>query len=208
MPKKQSSPSSQVQQSEPKKEENKPVKKYTAGEAKKIVSEFAESMLGTQTALSKYADKFANYNSLGEKEKEEIEKEIATIAFAFGVETGLIISSCAGETFQKLAFEMKKELEKEFDCRSISEKALVDLAVGAYIRNMSYTWRMDGIQKHLGRDQDGYRNYLSREIDRSHRHYISAIETLRAIKQPLLKVNIKTNNAFVGEKQQFNDNRS
>lgn len=190
-----------------KKEETRPVKKYTIEDVKNIVFEYTEATLGTKAVLEKHANKLENYGSLNEEEKQKMNEELSALAFAFGIETGHVISSCVGETYQKLALEMKKKLEKEFNCQSISDKALVDLAVSAYIRNIRYTWKMDGNQKYLGHEHDSYRNYLSREIDRSHRHYISAIETLRMIKQPSLKVNIKTNNAFVGEKQQFNNNQ-
>ncbi len=63
---------------------------------------------------------------------------------------------------------------------------------------------MEYNQKHVGAQYDGYRNYLSKELDRAHRQFLSALETLKAIQQPAMKVNIKTNTAFVGENQQFN----
>jgi len=47
---------------------------------------------------------------------------------------------------------------------------------------------------------------MSKEVDRANRHFLSALQTLKEIKQPELKVNIKTNAAFFGEKQEFNNN--
>jgi len=192
------------------KEDLAPVKKFTPDDAKNFALECTEETIGIKPALRKYANNFMgkDYKSLSEKDRAEMRKQIVDIAFAYGVETGHVISSCVDEPFQKIAVQMKKELEKEFDCKSYSEKALVDLAVNGYVRVMRYSWKMEGNQKYIGQKYDGYRNYLSHEIDRSQRHYISAIETLKFMKQPSLRVNIKTNNAFVGENQQFNNNQS
>ncbi|MGW8185008.1 MAG: hypothetical protein ACWGHO_02760 [Candidatus Moraniibacteriota bacterium] len=207
MSKKQSSPSSQVQKTEPKREII-PAKKYSLEDAKNFTLECTEETIGIKSVLRKYANNFMgkDFSSLTEKDKEEMNEHLTTISFAYGVETGHIVSSCTNESFQKMAFQMKKELEKEFDCKSYSEKALVDLAVNGYVRAMRYSWKMEGNQTYIGQKYDGYRNYLSHEIDRAQRHYISAIETLKFMKQPSLRVNIKTNNAFVGENQQFNNN--
>lgn len=209
MTKKQSSPSSQVRKTEPKKELS-PSKKYSIEDAKNFIFECTEETIGIKPALKKYANNFMgkDYKSLSEKDKAAMNTQITDIAFACGVETGHVISTCVNVSFQKIAVQMKKELEKEFDCKTYSEKALADLAVNGYVRAMWSTWKMDGNQKYIGQKYDGYRNYLSHEIDRAQRHYISAIETLKHMKQPSLRVNIKTNNAFVGENQQFNNNQN
>lgn len=47
---------------------------------------------------------------------------------------------------------------------------------------------------------------LSKETDSANRRLIMNIVLLKEMKQPALKINIKTNNAFVGDKQQFNNN--
>ena len=188
-----------------KKEEEKPIRKFTKEDAKTLVFDCAEETLGINAALEKFASKnMGKFKALSEAEKQKMNEEMTALSFRFGIETGHTLSSCVSNTFQGLALQMKRGLETEFECKSYSEKALVDLAVNAYIRVMRYSWKMDGNQEYIGQKYDGYRNYLSHEIDRAHRHYISAIETLKCMKQPTMNVSIKTNTAFVGEKQQFN----
>jgi hypothetical protein len=184
-------------------------KEITAEEMKEHVFACVDDTIGTLPVLKRCASKWGNgRKDLEEKEKQKMLEEFTTLSFAFGVENGHTISSCVNKSFQMMAVEMKKELEKEFDCKNYSEKALVDLAVNGYVRVMCHSWKMDGNQAYIGQKYDSYRNYLSHEIDRSHRHYISAIETLKFLKQPTLKVNIKTNNAFVSENQQFNNHQN
>lgn len=72
---------------------------------------------------------------------------------------------------------------------------------------MSYSKLMEGHKEPewLSHERVAFLNFYSKEVDRSHRQFISAIETLKLMRQPSLRVNIKTNNAFVGENQQFNN---
>jgi hypothetical protein len=172
---------------------------------KELVLKCANETFGLESALIKYGQKYQGNVSLSKEDQQKATEELTNLSFAFGVENGHIVSSCVNEAFQKLAVKMKREIESEFDCRTYSEKALVDLAVTAYTRNMHYTWKMNANQEYLGQKYDSYRNYLSHEIDRSHRHYISAIETLKAMKQLSFSVNIKTQNAFVAQNQQLNN---
>lgn len=188
--------------------DNKLIKKCSVDEARESVFRCVKAVLGTEALLKNFADKIGNFDSLKEEGHQKMNEELTDLSFAFGVETGYAVSNSAGEPYEKLALEMKRGIEKEFDCQSISEKALVDLAVNAYIRNLRYSWKMNENQTYLGQKFDGYRNYLSKEIDRAQRHYISAIETLKCFKQSSLKVSVKTNNAFIGENQQFNNNQN
>jgi len=49
---------------------------------------------------------------------------------------------------------------------------------------------------------------LNRDVDLANRRLNMNIVMLKEIKQPAMKVNIKTNNAFVSENQQFNNNQN
>ncbi|NTV40774.1 MAG: hypothetical protein HGA61_00675 [Candidatus Moranbacteria bacterium] len=128
------------------------------------------------------------------------------VALAFSLESGCILAESVPERYKSFCFELKKKLEQEFDCQTASEKAIVEQAVNAHIKTLSYSRLMNKHKEpeHLSPDKVNMLNFYSREIDRAHRQYISAIETLKFMKQPSLKVNIKTNNAFLAENQQFN----
>jgi len=55
---------------------------------------------------------------------------------------------------------------------------------------------------------NNFLSIMSKDVDRANRHFITALETLKQFKQPQLKVNVKTKNAFIAEKQQFNNNQN
>jgi hypothetical protein len=206
MSKKQSSLSSQVRKSEPKKEVI-PVKKFTAQEAKSFILESTRTTVDPDELLKQFANEYMPLMYANDDSKqEEIMKKLTELSFAFSSETGYTLMKAVVEEQRGLALQMKRDLQNEFDCKTPSEKALIDLMVNSYIKKLHYSNRMVHNQQYVGHQYDSYRNYLSKEIDRSYRQFISALETLKFIKQPSMKVNIKTNNAFVGEKQQFNNN--
>ena len=161
-----------------KKEEIKPEKKYGVADAKDFIIHSTKASSDPNENLARFAQTY--------------------------LAEGYVLMNSLGSDYQGLAFQMKKDLQQEFNCIKPSEKALVDIIVNAYVRKLTYSNKMERNQKYLGSEQDGYRNYLSKELDRAHRQFLSALETLKAIQQPAMNVNIKTNTAFVGENQQFN----
>ena len=99
-----------------------------------------------------------------------------------------------------------QDLEKEFKCKSPSDKALVDLIANSYVRKLSYSRKLETTKPCTGKDYDRYREFLSKEVDRAHRQFLSALEMLRAIKQP--KLNLRVTNAFLAHQQQINTKRN
>lgn len=59
----------------------------------------------------------------------------------------------------------------------------------------------------ISENHRGYYSILSKELDRANRHFLSAYQTLIYLKQPPLKVQVKTTNAFIAQAQQFNANK-
>jgi hypothetical protein len=190
-----------------KKEEVKPVKKYTIQEAKNFILECAKTPADPDLVLKQFANDYMPLiYSNDDCKEEEITKKLTELSLALGLETGHALMESVTETHIGLALQMKRDLQEEFNCKTPSEKALVDLAVSSYLSKLHYTKLLRLNQTTSSSDHNGYRNSASKEIDRAHRQFISTIETLKFMKQPSLKVNIKTNNAFVGENQQFNNN--
>lgn len=191
-----------------KKEEPKPIQEYKIEDAKSYILNISTST-DTRATLQKFANQYLpliQAGTISKEQEEKMIKEIVEISQSLGVETGFSLMNSVNDENYGLANELKRNLEKEFNCNSYSEKMLVDLMANSYMRKLTYSKRMDNNQKYVGHQYDSYRNYLSKEIDRAHRQFISAIETLKFMKQPSMRVNIKTNNAFVGENQQFNNN--
>ncbi len=129
------------------------------------------------------------------------------LSLIFSLDSGQALIESVNEKHKNLSLEMKESLEAEFDCVTPSGKALVDLTVNAYVKKMSCSHTIEAIKLSQKGAHIGYLNFLSREVDRAHRQFLSGIETLKFMKQPTLKINLKAENAFIGDNQQFNSNK-
>ncbi len=182
-------------------------KKYGVADAKDFIISSTKAISDPDENLARFAEKYLPVVHTGkydQKTKEGMHKSIEELSATFSLDTGYILMRSVDGNYHGLASQMKRDLQGEFDCKKPSEKALVDIIVNAYVRKLVYSNKMENNQKYVGAQYDGYRNYLSKELDRAHRQFLSALETLKAIQQPAMNVSIKTNTAFVGENQQFN----
>ncbi len=142
----------------------------------------------------------------GEKASDEVTKNLQAVSRAYSLESGHMLMESVEIEYHQLALQMKIDLEKEFNCKTPSEQALTDQVVISYIRKLTFSRHLEEhkAQRVLSHERNGYLNFISKEVDRAHRQFLSALETLKAIKQPPFKVNVKTQNAFIAENQQFN----
>lgn len=191
-----------------KKEETKPAKKFSSDEVKKLALDGALSYFGMTEKIRKLGNETLPGNFAGKISDKQVNEEMDAVSKSLSLETGHVMLESVNDNYHSLAFQMKQDFHKEFECKTASEKALADLAVSSYISKLHYSKLLRLNQTSSGSDHNGYRNFASKEIDRAHRQFISTVETLKALKQPALRVNVKTNNAFIGENQQFNNNQN
>lgn len=185
-------------------------KKIPLEDLKRIVINSFTRDIDSKSILEKLSSvQLSDFYKTKEQDK-ALENNFEKVALAFSLESGYILAESVPERYDSFCFEFKKKLEQEFDCQTASEKAMVEQAVNAHIKTLSYSRLMNKHREpdYLSPDKVNMLNFYSREIDRAHRQYISAIETLKFMKQPSLKVNIKTNNAFLAENQQFNSHKN
>ncbi len=128
----------------------------------------------------------------------------------YGIDNDMSVIFFANQEHRGLIINLRRELIKEYKCETYSEKALVDLATNAYARNLLYSKKMLGLKdpEFVSSERNGFMSFLSKEVDRANRHFITALETLIQIKRPELKVNVKTNTAFIAQNQQINANQN
>jgi hypothetical protein len=109
-----------------------------------------------------------------------------------------------------MALQLATELELEFKATSSSEKMLVHMAVQSFVRmnKCSRLMTVNTPSPHIWHECAHHMSVYSKEIDKAFRQNIAALQTLKAMKQPAIKVNIKTNNAFVAENMQNNSTLS
>lgn len=180
-------------------------KPLTPEQVKEIVMLSATSSIDVSKNMQELSKELPKW--LGKVPPKEVSENVDKVSLALSLETGHILAESVGVRVRGFSLALKKELEKEFDCKTPSEKALVDQAVNSHIRKLEYSKLMNGYREPewLSHERVALLSFYSKEIDRAHRQFLSAIEILKAIKQPALKVNVRAQNAFVAENQQLNN---
>ncbi len=123
-----------------KKEEINPEKKYSVADAKDFILNSTKASTDPNENLAKFAEKYLPAvlkGKLDKKTEEEVLKSIGELSMTLGLDTGYILMNSLGSDYQGLAFQMKKDLQQEFNCIKPSEKALVDIIVNAYVRKLT-----------------------------------------------------------------------
>ena len=116
---------------------------------------------------------------------------------------GLLMMSVIPERFRIFALEFSKNLQKEYQCKTQSEKSIAEMTSLNYVRVLEI---QDRINSYLGKGSASdtgvkFLSVMSKELDRAERHYITSLQLLRMLKIPPLQMNIKTNMAVVGQNQ-------
>jgi hypothetical protein len=139
--------------------------------------------------------------------RQEFLDKLHNLALNDGLKSGYALTDSLSKNYQGLAYEMRKSFLEEFDCQKAHEKALVDQIVNAYARKMHLSKMMMTNQSfsYYEGERTNHFYFLSKEIDRAHRQFLSALETLQALKQPPLKINLRAHNAFLAQNQQLNN---
>lgn len=152
---------------------------------------------------------FAFYS--GEGTHEFLEKNLMNMPpdklskaiYSHGLDTLAMLTDSVMERNRASTMDFYRQLTEEYDCQTPSEKALAQVAANAYMRVMeaSHTFVSAKNLTELGPIRNGYYGMMSKELDRANRHFISALTLLKQMKAPPLKINIKTNNAFIAKNQ-------
>lgn len=109
--------------------------------------------------------------------------------------------------YRPMVFKFVRGLIQEYGLTTPSEIMLAEIATNAQIRVLSVSARLNTFvwDENIPTPAKGmYLSALSKELDRANRTYFSAMTLLKQLKNPPLKVSIKTNNAYVAQNQQFN----
>ena len=191
--------------------EKQALQTYTAQEVKESVLKM--SITGAvDHALHKLGNGLLSKWSQGPlEERRKVEKEFQEQASAvmYGFETDSHITMMEGfsERFRGGAKEICKQFIQDFDCKNSAEKILAETAAIAFMRYLDGSRRLNGcmdIAEYISDERTRYLAYLSKQMDRSHRQYLSTLLTLKQLKAPTIEMNIRAKTAFVSQNQQIN----
>lgn len=121
----------------------------------------------------------------------------------FEFENGALITEAVSERYKTFVISLSRQFQKEFNCKTASEKAIVELAVVSYIRTIEIQRMMKNYLDQNSSSGIGVQFFatLSKELDRANRHFLTAVQALRMTKQQTMHVNVKTQTAVIGQNQ-------
>ena len=192
--------------------ENRVLETYRPDEAKKIVLGRGLIQGDADAVLLKLGNEILpKYIHGTVKEKADVKKEmdelLSAAFYAFETETHIALTEGFPERLRGGAKEICKQFIHDFDCKNNAEKILAETAAIAFMRYLDGSRRLNGcmdVDEYISDGRTRYLGYLSKQMDRAHRQYLSTIMTLKQLKAPTIEMNIKTNTAFVSQNQQIN----
>jgi hypothetical protein len=191
---------------------NVAIEKTTPEKLKKYLDSAAYILAGghPELIMQELDEKILPRIMTGKMLTPQMAENIKKALMDYGLDTNYPITETVAKRYGPLVIEFGHQLIKEYDCKTPSEKALAQVAVGAYGRILDYSTKLAGslMQDWFIEERLHFFSILSKEIDRAERQFITALVTLRQIKTPSLEINVKTKNAFVAQNQQLNINPS
>lgn len=142
------------------------------------------------------------------KELEKTTDILLEVEMAYGLENHFPLLQLVAKRYMPLVIEFAKQLTIEYDCKTPSERALVQITVIAYAKILEFTGRLsDNLNANdpwLSHEKNGLKSVLGKELDRANRRFITALTTLKQLKAPSLEISVKAKTAFVAQNQQIN----
>jgi|SRR3989344_7248666 len=116
---------------------------------------------------------------------------------------GVLMATVISEQYRTFAVGLMRDIEKEFNCQTESQKATVELAVVSYVRLLEAQRRFNNVLQldKIDPIATQYLSIMSKEIDRATRHYLTAIQALNTMNQPKLQLTLRADTAVVGQNQ-------
>ncbi|NCA93644.1 MAG: hypothetical protein EOM84_00535 [Sphingobacteriia bacterium] len=123
------------------KNNNELIKKFTIEEAQEIAIDSALGHFGIKGTIKELTEKQLPAYFAGDKKIENVNENITKVSRALSLDSGHALVESVDDLYQGFALQMKEDLEKEFQCKTTSEKALVYQAVNSFMRKLTYVAR-------------------------------------------------------------------
>lgn len=186
---------------------------YTPEEARRTLENILAVNSDPQVVFDKLAEEVIPKLINGsDKEKNWAKDEISCRSeeaiMALGLTNHYHLIPTADKQYAALALSMTRQIEKDYDCKTATEKATAEVITIAYIKMIDSSRMFTDWSENKGtlkmKDRIGYLEVMSRQTDRACRQFIAGLALLKQMKQPPLEVTIRTKNTFVANNQQIN----
>lgn len=185
-------------------------KDYTPEKIRDMVRKDLQLTCDPEYILETTTKKVNAYLAASDEEAERIKKDMLEshhgVLVSLGLETHYPLAEIVSKDIQPLVIAAARQIEKEYDCKTASEKIIVQTIAGAYGKIIDYSRQLNTCLREVGvsNEKNGFYGMISKELDRAHRQLITALATLRQIKNPPIELNVKAKTAFVAQNQQIN----
>ncbi len=145
--------------------------------------------------------------------KEEVENISDELVMMHGLENGYWVSHISYNKHASTLSRVREKIINENDCKNTIELMIVDRIVASYWRIIRY----ETILNRFVENEKGQFSFsqlsinalkeVNKGLEIAHRQHSNNIILLKELKQPNLKVTVKTDNAYFAENQQINNNK-
>lgn len=124
-------------------------------------------------------------------------------------DNGALLTMTVPDYCKTFGIDLMRKFQNEYGCVTASEKATTELVAINYCRTLEIQRRVNNLlsKDSLGRIDLEFFSILCKELDRANRHYLSAVQALKVMKQPQFQLNIKTDTAILGNNQLIQENK-
>lgn len=143
-------------------------------------------------------------NELKENNQKPSKSEVSKRALTLNeFNSGALLITSLEENYRTLAIDLSIKIQKEFDCKSTIEKTLAESISMYYVQSLFLTSKVTRYLELSSITDMGirYLAVISKELDRTNRHYLTSMQALREMKQPPMSLTVKATTAVVGNNQ-------
>ncbi len=194
-----------------KKESKALIRKYTPEEVRKILKRnpvvYSPELLLKELGEDLLPIHFDGTAKEKSKTREILTQKYSQALMATEFDSNMALVYGVPEDYRPMAMQLFREFVEEYECKTSSEKAIVEVMVNSYSKIMVYSRKFLGCVEggeYLSDARTRYLAMMSKELDRAHRQFNIALMTLKQIKSPVFDINVKAKTAFIAQNQQIN----
>ena len=168
------------------------------GDLKENIRQLGDNILPKLSSSGGNSEVKDNLNAVGME---------ALVSLGVQTHAGLMISF--SQEYRGLAKELTMQIIDEYDCTTNLEKMQAEMIAHGFVRTLDCSKRLNSCMdagEYITSERTKHLGMLSKQLDRSHRQYTSALMMLKNMKAPSIEMKIKANTAFVSQNQQINAN--
>ncbi|MBU3669073.1 MAG: hypothetical protein FGM57_03900 [Candidatus Taylorbacteria bacterium] len=192
---------------------DKSLRKISSEDAQKFVMEQGENIHGLEHMIRKISKIIPNILNGTPEERKKVEAEYSEIATdimrILETDTHFGLMEAVSEQYRGTVKELAIRFIIDYNCATSLEKAIANDIAHSYIKILDNSRRLNNEFncKEITRNRTAYISVLSKQVDRANRQFINSIFALKQLKSPTLEMTIKTNNTFIANNQQINNEK-